>query len=343
MAHQTSGRTLLGLSLALSTAVLWAILPVALKFALEQTDPLTLTWFRFATACFALLGWLAARGGFAQFAKLDRRSLGLLFLAVLALNGNYLFYLLGLQRTTPGNTQLLMQIAPLLLAAGGVVFFRERLDRRRLLSTSILLGGLALFFLDQQRTAGEEARSYLEGSSLVLLAAATWAAYALAQKELLIRLSSTGVLLLVFAFGTVWLLPFVDFASLGSADSAHWLAITFCCVNTLAAYGAFAQALVHAEASRISVVLAVNPLLTLVVVALAHGWLPARFPPVQVAALGYLGALLAVAGSVASAWLSQSHQRSLPADLRGARLSFQGHQESSTCPVRNSEDVGKWP
>lgn len=319
MSHQTSGRTLLGLSLALSTALLWAMLPVVLKFALEQTDALTLTWFRFASACVALLGWLIARGGLAQFGGLDRRALGLLLLAVLALNGNYLFYILGLAHTTPSNSQLLMQTAPLLLTVGGVVFFREYVGKARLAATFVLVAGLALFFLDQQRAAGARIESYLEGSTLTLLAAAAWAVYALAQKQLLVRLSSAAVLFVVFTVGALWLLPFVDFASLGSASGEYWLAIIFCSANTLAAYGAFAQSLAHAEASRISVVLAVNPLLTLAAVALAHLWSPERFPPVEVAALGYSGALIAVAGSVASAWLGQSEPPPLPADLGESR------------------------
>ena len=48
--HQTTGRWRLGLTLALTTAALWATLPVALKIALETIDPWTLTWARFAVA-----------------------------------------------------------------------------------------------------------------------------------------------------------------------------------------------------------------------------------------------------------------------------------------------------
>ena len=48
--HQASGRWRLGLAMALTTALSWATLPVALKITLEQLDPYTLTWFRFLVA-----------------------------------------------------------------------------------------------------------------------------------------------------------------------------------------------------------------------------------------------------------------------------------------------------
>lgn len=41
--RQASERWRLGLSLSMSTALLWATLPVALKLSLEQLDPITLT------------------------------------------------------------------------------------------------------------------------------------------------------------------------------------------------------------------------------------------------------------------------------------------------------------
>jgi uncharacterized membrane protein len=37
--HQTSGRWKLGFALALSTAMLWGVLPIALKIALKSVDP----------------------------------------------------------------------------------------------------------------------------------------------------------------------------------------------------------------------------------------------------------------------------------------------------------------
>ena len=44
--HVSSGRWLFGLLLALTTAVLWGILPIKLKEVLQVMDPITVTWYR---------------------------------------------------------------------------------------------------------------------------------------------------------------------------------------------------------------------------------------------------------------------------------------------------------
>jgi drug/metabolite transporter (DMT)-like permease len=314
IAHRTSGRTALGLSLALATAALWALLPVALKFALEQIDALTLTWFRFLAA-FVLFGvWIAAQGRAAQLRRLGAPGFRLLAVAALMLVANYCLYLLGLERTTPANAQVLMQLAPLLLAAGGVIVFGERLSRAQWLAVGALLLGLGSFFGEQLAAAVSNAGQYLAGSLFIVGAASTWAVYALAQKQLLAHLSSNTVLFVVFGVGSLALLPAADFTVFASIDAVHWVAIAFSAANTLVAYGAFAEALAHAEASRVSVVLALNPLLTLLVVAAAHLFSPGRFAPVEIGLFGCLGATCVVAGAMAISLANRkpSHPQVIP-------------------------------
>ena len=168
--HQASGRWKLGLLLALVTAACWSTLPVALKITLESLDPYTLTWFRFVIAGAVMLAWLCLRGGLAQFAGLGRSRWHLLLLAGLLLIGNYVFYLLGVQHTTPGNAQLLIQLAPLLMALGGIMIFRERYSWGQWLGLVIIVSGLLVFFRDQSAHALTSAREYALGSSLVVLA-----------------------------------------------------------------------------------------------------------------------------------------------------------------------------
>ena len=107
--HQASGRWRLGLALALTTAVFWATLPIALKITLAQVDAWTITWLRFVAAALMLGGWTAARGGFGSFRGLPKSGWWLLVLASLMLTGNFVGYLIGLQHTTPANAQLLIQ------------------------------------------------------------------------------------------------------------------------------------------------------------------------------------------------------------------------------------------
>ena len=63
--------------------------------------------------------------------------------------GNYVFYLLGVQHTTPANAQLLIQLAPLLMALGGIWVFGERFRAAQWLGLALLVAGMGLFFADQ--------------------------------------------------------------------------------------------------------------------------------------------------------------------------------------------------
>jgi drug/metabolite transporter (DMT)-like permease len=301
--HQASGRWRRGLLLALVTAACWATLPVALKLTLEQLDPITLTWFRFVVAAIVIGGWLASGGGLRQFAALRGKDWLLLAVAAFMLIGNYVFYLVGVQHTSPANAQLLIQLAPLLMALGGIFVFGEPYRLGQWCGMAITAIGLALFFRDQLAGHAIPMHAYLVGSGAVILAAMVWATYALIQKQLLLRLSSPAVLLAIYAVASVALLPASHPTALPALDLRHWLLLGFCALNTLVAYGAFAEALEHWEASRVSAILAVTPLLTIAVVAAVHASWPEVIALEHVSAWGFVGAALVVAGSAMSSLL----------------------------------------
>jgi drug/metabolite transporter (DMT)-like permease len=301
--HQASGRWRLGLLLALITTACWATLPVALKITLEQLDPITLTWFRFVVATGVMLAWLGARGGLAKFRELDGKRWLWLLLAALMLIGNYVFYLFGVQHTTPGNAQLLIQLAPLLMALGGIFVFREPYRFGQWCGFIVIVCGLGIFFRNQLQETPLAAHEYLLGTGFVAIAALVWAIYALLQKQLLRHLGSPAILLFIYVVASFVLWPMSHPSALLALDSKHWLTLGYCALNTLVAYGAFAEALEHWEASRVSAVFATTPLLSLGVVALVHGFSPTTVASEHIGMAGYLGAVLVVIGSSMSSLL----------------------------------------
>ena len=141
------------------------------------------------------------------------------------------------------------------------------------------------------------------GSTMVVIAALVWAGYALIQKQLLLRLSSPAILLFIYLLASLLLLPLAHPRQLLALDGVGVALLAFCALNTLVAYGAFAEALVHWEASRVSTVLALTPLLSLAVIAGVHALWPWAVAAESVGAVGYVGALLVVAGSAMAALL----------------------------------------
>ncbi len=293
--HRSTGRWQLGLALALITAGCWATLPAALKIVLADIDAVSLTWLRFVIAAAALGLWLGFRGRLRAYRGLSGRGWILLAVAAIMLIGNYLLYLIGVDRTTPGNAQLLIQAAPLLMALGGIFVFGERYNRWQWLGMVAIVLGLGLFLVDQGGNPG--IRDYRQGSLIVLLAALAWALYALAQKQLLNDLGSAQILLFIYVAAALILLPLVDSQALLALTGLPLLLALYASANTLIAYGAFAEALAHWEASRVSAILATTPLLAVLCVELVHAMAPQLLAPERIHLLGWIGAVLVVIGS----------------------------------------------
>ena len=299
--HTTSGRWRLGLTLSLLTVFLWGILPIALTVTLQALDVYTVNWFRFLIAFGLLAVYLAARQQLPELQKLRSNFLGLLAIAGVFLGLNYLFFLQGLAQTSPANAQVLIQLAPVLFGLGAIAIFKERYTLRQWAGMGVLSLGFALFFHEQLRTLITAPSKYLVGSSLLVLAAATWAVYALAQKQLLQILPSSNIMLIIYGGCALMFSPIAAPQTILTLSPLHLGMLLFCGLNTLVAYGAFAEALEHWEASRVSAVLALTPIVTLTSVWVVSSIIPTLIAPERLTALGIVGAVLVVSGSISIA------------------------------------------
>jgi drug/metabolite transporter (DMT)-like permease len=299
--HQTSGRWKLGFALALSTAVLWGVLPIALKIALKSVDPYTVTWYRFASSGLILGIVLGMTGGLPAIRKFDRRTWLLLAIAFVGLTGNYVLYIVALVHTSPTITQTVAQLGPMILLFGGLVVFKEKFSGLQWLGFAVLMTGLVLFFHDRLLELSHLSGDLGIGVLFLTLAAFIWAAYGLAQKRLLKALGPQQILLILYIGAALALIPTTALGSIRQANALQLSMLAFCCLNTLVAYGAFAEGLKHWEVSRFGAVLATAPLFTV-----AGMWVIGKFAPNLVAAerlnaLSMLGTLLVVGGSVTCA------------------------------------------
>lgn len=299
--HISSGQWRLGLALSLLTSFLWGILPIALTVTLQALDVYTITWFRFIVAFGLLAIYLAQRQQLPTIEKLRTSSFKLLAIATIFLGLNYLLFLQGLAQTSPSNSQVLIQLAGVLFGLGGIFVFKERYTLRQWLGMAVLSLGFTLFFNEQLQVLVTTADEYLLGSSLTVLAALVWAVYALAQKQLLRTLSSANIMLVIYGGCALMFMPFAAPQTLLALSPLQWGMLIFCGLNTLVAYGAFAEALAHWEASRVSAVLALTPLVTLGSVWLVSSLLPSLIAPEQITGLGLAGAIMVVMGSMAIA------------------------------------------
>lgn len=299
--HQSSGKWRLGLALSLLTVFLWGVLPIALIVTLQKLDVYTLTWFRFLVSFALLAAYLAARKQLPSVEKLRSLPLGLFAIAIVFLAINYLLFVQGLALTSASNAEVLIQLAPVLMGLGGIFVFKERYTLRQWAGLGVLTLGFVLFFHEQLRALLGAPTKYLLGSGIIIIAAIAWAIYALAQKQLLQKLPSSNIMLLIYGSCALLFSPFASPQKLLTLTPLHWGVLIFCALNTIVAYGAFAESLEHWEASKVSAVLALAPLITLLAVWAVALFTPTLIAPEHLTVLGVFGAILVVGGAVAIA------------------------------------------
>jgi drug/metabolite transporter (DMT)-like permease len=294
-----SGRWKLGVLLALSTAIMWGVLPIALKGVMATLDPLTTTFFRYSLAAVLITPYLLVRNRLPNRAKFRSPKLALQLLTAGALlAANYGLYIMGLQRTTAEAAQVMIQIAPMLLLLAGLWIFKERFSRAQWLGFVSFASGLVLFFNHHLGDIFGSLNSYKLGLLCILLAAICWTGYAIVQKFLLQQFNSAETILVFYWIGTLIFLPLADFSLLSELSAVQWALLAFCGFNTLIAYGCFAEAMVHVEASRVSAIIALTPLLTVGIVQLIP--IPG-IAAEQLGILSIIGACMVVCGSIITA------------------------------------------
>lgn len=288
--------------LAASAVALWGVLGISLKLLLVRgVDAYTITWYRLVASALVLAWFQASRGRLPALRTLEARHWRLLGLALVGLLGNYVLFAVALEYVPPATAQLVIQLAPLLFLIGSLVIFGEPFRPTQWTGVAIVVGGLLLFFNERLPALVSLSSAEAVGVAMVMTGAIMWATYALAQKQLLVTLSSVNILLLIYAGAAVMLLPAASPAQVFGLDGFGWGLLLFGVFNTLGAYGCFAEALQHWDASRVSAVLTLTPVVTiLAVLGLLSVW-PSADIGTPLDALGWSGAGLIVGGSMMAA------------------------------------------
>ena len=143
---------------------------------------------------------------------------------------------------------------------------------------------------------GQESR-YNTGILLTLSGALAWAIYAILQKKLVISFSAGTLNLFLFGFPALVYLPFVDFNILADLSLIWWALLIFLGVNTLIAYGSLAQALKYTAASKVSIILILNPIITFTIMGILTIMKVTWIEEEKFSFLSLIGALIILTGA----------------------------------------------
>src|SRR5262245_45304512 len=213
----------------------WASAFIAGKLALAEMSPLAVAVWRYALAGLLLLPFAWRQRGGVEFTA----AAGSFSIMVLCGGLIYpLLFLLALQRTSATNTSLLIALNPVftvLLAP----FIGEVLTRRRIAGVVVALFGAGLVI-----TRGDPAvlrsLNMNSGDLLAVLAAATWAAFNLASRRTMTRVTPAVANAIIYLAGCVALglisLPDAPLGQLLHASSAaRWSIVAMAVLSSVVA------------------------------------------------------------------------------------------------------------
>ncbi len=304
--HQVSGKRGKGAALAFTTALFWGVLPVVIRVLVDRVDVLTIVWYRLLGAAVILALFIIRRYGFAPVFRLRGAAFPLTAVTIIGLVGNYVTYALGIKYLSPSMAVVLIQVAPMMLLLGGLIIFKERFRPPQWIGLVLLLGGQALFFNRRIGLMLAGVNNFSIRTMIMFLSALVWAAYALCQKQLLRYFPSEIVIFRVYLGGAILLLPLASPGLILKLDPIRIGLLIFCAVDTVIAYGCFSEALDHLEASRVSLAVAVTPLVTIGTAALGAALFPAYLRPEMIGGVGLAGAFLVVAGIMLASFFQSS-------------------------------------
>ena len=250
-----------GVFFALVTAFLWGFLAIVLKVSLTTLSPVVVTWIRFVIAFILLSSYLIFKrpGSFKIFSHPPL----LLIVAAVCLGLNYIGFISGINLTTPGIAQIFIQTGPVLLAISGFIFFKEKATTRQIIGLLLVFGGLAVFYRNQILELAEDVNRYQMGVLWTVFGAVMWASYAVIQKKLVKTYDPLELNLVLFGLPAIGYLPLVNFKLLNAASLPEWGILLFLGCNTLLAYGSLAYAFKYLEANKVSVIITLNPIITI--------------------------------------------------------------------------------
>lgn len=291
---------LMGFLFALITVMAWGSLPIALQRVVAVMTPETIVWYRFLVAALGLFIILGLTNKLPKISQFLPQYRLLAIIGVIGLAGNFVLFNTSLKYIEPSMAQIFAQLSSFTMMIFGVFFFKEKLRLNQKIGLILLVIGLILFFNDRFGLFFS-VNAYSTGIFLAASAALIWSIYGIAQKLMLREFNSQQILFVIYLGCMFVFTPFAEVNQISALDGWTLFCFIYCCLNTLVGYGAYAEALNRWDVSKVSVVITLMPLFTILFSYLLYFFYPQSFTKPDLNSISYIGAFVVVLGAITSA------------------------------------------
>ncbi|WP_018125501.1 DMT family transporter [Desulfovibrio oxyclinae] len=267
----------------LAAASMWGLIGVFTKFLLaEDISAMEIAFWR------ANFGWLCflAHAKYRRIVRVSYRDLPvLLSFGFVCVTMFYVSYQLAIRDVGMALAAVLLYTAPAWVAFLSRVILKEPLGAIKLTCVVMTIAGVACISLGPKLLGGSTIPLDLFGLAAGLTAGLTYALYYIFGKKWLHRYSTPTIFTYALPFGSLILLPFVDFAP---KSSTAWLLLVG--IGMICSYGAFSAyyaGLRRMEATNAAVIATFEPVLAAVLAFVLFGE--------QFGIFGYAGSALIMA------------------------------------------------
>nr|WP_321227437.1 DMT family transporter [uncultured Psychroserpens sp.] len=210
-----------------------------------------------------ILFWLM--GFFFKSEKIDRKDyITIFFAAVFGVGINMLFFLKGLEYTSPIHASVIMTITPIIIMVLSIFFLNEKLTKLKI--GGILLafcGGLLLTALGKSDRVGDNVAL---GNLFIFINAISYSIYVIIIKRLTAKYHPFTFIKWLFLFGLILLLPFgyteTTEIEWSSFSPYIWFSVLFVIIGaTFGTYFLNPLALKSLKASTVGVFIYLQPVI----------------------------------------------------------------------------------
>jgi drug/metabolite transporter (DMT)-like permease len=232
------------------------------KVVVKDIDPVSLTMLRSGIAAIGLLILMRIRSVKMKFEKGDWKKI--LILSALAIPVNQFLFLYAIKYTTPSNAALLYGTTPAMVLVLSIILGREKVKLKRIAGVALAFIGVLIVIFERGLDFGSD---YTMGNIIIFIAVIAWALYTVQGKEMIIKYGAFKTSSATMVIGTLMFFPVGAWDTINFQYSSltvyHWLGLLYLAFMTsIFAYVLWYYALSRIEASRVTIFMNLQPVLT---------------------------------------------------------------------------------